>query len=140
MPDGSVLGSLCAIDGEERDWSPEDISALWDLAQIAIDEIMLRLEIAKHREFQSSQMHERELHYQVQAFLANVQSMVDMSGAMTTSLIKFRDALMRLPTLPNQRNPNGIVESQSVESTIEEDVIEPAHNVASNGETGGGGT
>lgn len=29
MPDGSVLGSLCAIDREDREWEPEDISALW---------------------------------------------------------------------------------------------------------------
>jgi GAF domain-containing protein len=52
MRDGSVLGSLCAIDRKDRDWEPEDIAALWDLAQIVMYEIVLRLEMAKRHKKQ----------------------------------------------------------------------------------------
>ena len=84
MPDGSVLGSLCAIDAEERE----------------IDEITLRLDIAKHRELQRSEMRERELHRGMQASLANVETLVEMSVNMATNLKTFRDAMARWRRLP----------------------------------------
>jgi GAF domain-containing protein len=65
MPDGSVLGSLCAIDCEDRDWEPEDISALRDLAQIVMDEIALRLETAKQREPECKDKRDRELYHEL---------------------------------------------------------------------------
>lgn len=40
--DGRVLGSLCAIDGKERDWSPADVRLLEALAEQASAEIVLR--------------------------------------------------------------------------------------------------
>lgn len=100
MPDGSVLGSLCAIDGEGRDWTPEDISALWDLAQIVIDEITLRLEMGKRREAEREQKLARpqklligELHHRVKNSLAVVQSIVEMSVKTATNLLEFREAV-----------------------------------------------
>lgn len=93
MPDGSVLGSLCAIDGEGRDWSPEDISALWDLARILMDEVTLRMAMGKLREAEAKGKLERELHERVKSALATVQSIVDMSTNMATNLMEFRDAM-----------------------------------------------
>jgi GAF domain-containing protein len=93
MPDGSVLGSLCAIDSAGRDWGPEDISALWDLAQIVMDEIALRLEMAKPRETECNQRLQRELDDRAKSFIATVHSIRDMSAKMATSLTEFRDAV-----------------------------------------------
>ncbi len=41
-PDGSVLGALCAIDGEPRAWSESDVAVLQDLAATVMTEIELR--------------------------------------------------------------------------------------------------
>lgn len=40
--DGQVLGSFCAFDTQERQWTPEDLDALQDLAMAAMTEIELR--------------------------------------------------------------------------------------------------
>ena len=104
MPDGSVLGSLCAIDDKDRDWTPEDVSALNDLAQIAMDEIALRLAMAKDRESEWKGKHERELHDRLKGSLAAVQSILDMSANMATSLTQFREAVMaRLTILEDEQ-------------------------------------
>jgi GAF domain-containing protein len=39
--DGEPIGTLCAIDYEPREWSPEDLAALSDLAASAIAELQL---------------------------------------------------------------------------------------------------
>ena len=44
-PDGHVLGSLCAINGEPRPWSSEDVATLTDLAAVAMTEIALRFQL-----------------------------------------------------------------------------------------------
>lgn len=41
--DGNVLGSLCAIDTEPRDWTPADLQLLADLAHDCRNELRLRL-------------------------------------------------------------------------------------------------
>ncbi len=43
MPDGEVLGSLCAIDSEPREWSPQELDTLRDLAESVMTEIRLRV-------------------------------------------------------------------------------------------------
>lgn len=104
MPDGSVLGSLCAIDGEGRDWGPDDISALWDLAQIVMDEIALRLEMGKRREAEAKSKFERELHERAKRSIAAAQSIVEMSTHMAASLLEFRDAVTaRLLTVADEQ-------------------------------------
>ena len=40
--DGRVLGSLCAIDREPRDWSPQDLATLADLTAMCSSELRLR--------------------------------------------------------------------------------------------------
>lgn len=49
--DGSVVGTLCAIDSKPRAWKPEEISLLSDLAAAAMTELERRTlvrELAKH--------------------------------------------------------------------------------------------
>jgi hypothetical protein len=58
------------------------------------------LKIAKHRELQRSEMRERELHRRMQASLANVETLVEMSVNMATNLKTFRDAMARWRRLP----------------------------------------
>jgi signal transduction histidine kinase len=41
-PDGQVLGALCAIDTQPREWRPEDAAALRDLAAVTMGEVALR--------------------------------------------------------------------------------------------------
>lgn len=41
LPDGPVLGSLCAIDGQPRQWSAEEIATVHDLAACVATEITL---------------------------------------------------------------------------------------------------
>ena len=43
MPDGEVLGALCAIDSKPREWTAADLDTLSDLAQSVMTEIRLRL-------------------------------------------------------------------------------------------------
>ena len=43
MPDGEVLGSLCAIDSEPREWTERELETLRDLAESVMTEIRLRL-------------------------------------------------------------------------------------------------
>ena len=42
-PEGHVLGSLCAIDGTPREWTPADIATLEDLAQGVAADLSLRI-------------------------------------------------------------------------------------------------
>jgi len=77
MPDGTVLGSLCAIDTKDRERAPEDISALWDLAQIVMDEILLRLEMAKRRKTESKEKRNDELYNELKGSIAAVHSILE---------------------------------------------------------------
>lgn len=43
------IGSRCATDRENREWELENIRALRDLAEIVLDEIASRLEMAKRQ-------------------------------------------------------------------------------------------
>ena len=42
-PDGQVLGTLCAVDTVAREWTPEQVASLADLAAIASREVALRV-------------------------------------------------------------------------------------------------
>ena len=48
-PDGHVLGSLCAVSGEPRPWSSEDVSVLDDLGAMAMTEIALRFQLQENK-------------------------------------------------------------------------------------------
>ena len=48
--EGHALGSLCAVDSQPRDWSPEEVETLRDLATSVMAEIHLRAEILERVE------------------------------------------------------------------------------------------
>ncbi|WP_249998063.1 PAS domain S-box protein [Actinoplanes sp. M2I2] len=48
-PDGHVLGSFCVVDSVPRQWSPEDLAVLHDLAESAESEVALRLARAEQQ-------------------------------------------------------------------------------------------
>jgi signal transduction histidine kinase len=45
--DGHALGTLCVMDFQVRDWSPDEVSSLTDLAAAVSTEIELRMDIAE---------------------------------------------------------------------------------------------
>jgi GAF domain-containing protein len=136
MTDGSVLGSLCAIDGAGRDWSPDDISALWDLAQIVMDEIALRLEMGKRRKAECEEKLERELHDRIIGSLAAVKSIVNMSAEMATTLIDFREAVVaQFAELPRaERDEGKVVELEASDTSLfSESIASPGLSQRSEG-------
>ena len=58
-PDGSTIGSLCAIDGEPRAWSAEDLAGISEVANLAINEIALRYAENSKRALEAD-LHDRE--------------------------------------------------------------------------------
>lgn len=57
-PGGDVIGAICVIDGEEREWSDEDLLTLGDLAHCVNDEILLRASMVMNQV-----KHERSVRY-----------------------------------------------------------------------------
>lgn len=51
-PDGHVLGSFCAIDGEPRQWSSDDVETLRAIAAGVESEVRLRIEAERRRRLQ----------------------------------------------------------------------------------------
>jgi PAS domain S-box-containing protein len=49
-PDGLVLGSFCVIDHEPREWQPEEIEILEDLAGAAATEVAMRLDMVERQD------------------------------------------------------------------------------------------
>lgn len=50
-PDGQIVGALCAIDDQPREWTPQNLSILTDLAVLVSDQIALRAAL-----FESTQL------------------------------------------------------------------------------------
>ena len=48
-PEGHVLGSLCAIDGEQRTWSPTDVEVLSELAALVMTEVDLQHQLRQRK-------------------------------------------------------------------------------------------
>lgn len=50
---GAVLGSLCAIDSQPREWTDDDIQILTDLSEVVMTEVELRTALNKERELRA---------------------------------------------------------------------------------------
>ncbi len=80
--DGLVLGSLCAIDGEPRSWSADDVANLHDLAAACSSELRLRAAARTARE--AEELAER---YADQVELtADAAEIISAAGDVTTAL------------------------------------------------------
>ncbi|CCD94585.1 putative Sensor histidine kinase (HWE family) with a GAF domain [Bradyrhizobium sp. ORS 375] len=94
LPSGEVIGALCAIDHEPRQWSEDDIAQLTELSEIVMDEIALRTENARRR---SIEQHQRvlvhELNHRVKNTLALVDSVIALSIRADAALAEFGETL-----------------------------------------------
>ena len=86
-PDGEVLGSLCAINGQPRDWSPEDLELMFDLGKIVEDEIELRIQALRAATLaEENAILAREYHHRVKNALSVSAALVQLSRKDATSI------------------------------------------------------
>jgi two-component sensor histidine kinase len=86
-PDKEVIGSLCAINFEPRDWSAKDVELMIDLALIVEDEIALREQARQAITLaQENAILAREYHHRVKNTLAVSAALVTLSGKDATSI------------------------------------------------------
>lgn len=80
-PDGQVLGSLCALNGEAKNWTDEDLATMQDLAAILEDDIALRGQAQVSRQLaEDNAVLAREYHHRVKNVLAVSASLVRLAG------------------------------------------------------------
>ena len=116
LPSGHVIGSLCAIDTSPRPWSDADLKSLSDVADIVMNEIGLRREIAKRRAAEESQeLLIAELHHRVKNTLSTVQALIQLNLRSSPTIEDFRgtiagriESLAKTHTLLTQRRWNAI--------------------------------
>lgn len=86
-PGDEVIGSLCAINLEPRDWTESDVALMIDLAHIVEDEIALREQARKATTLaQENAVLAREYHHRVKNALAVSAALVNLSGRDATSI------------------------------------------------------
>ncbi|MGJ4999486.1 HWE histidine kinase domain-containing protein [Bradyrhizobium sp. HKCCYLS3077] len=94
LPSGEVIGALCAIDHQPRQWSDDDVAQLTELGEIVMDEIALRAENARRR---TIEQHQRvlvhELNHRVKNTLALVDSVIALSIRDDSALSEFGETL-----------------------------------------------
>ena len=87
-PEGEVLGALCTIDADVREWTRDDVERLKDLAEILTAEIATRLRAASLAKLEA-EMSERvaeitrltaEMHHRVGNIFAVILSVTKLSG------------------------------------------------------------
>lgn len=79
-PDGTVIGSLCAIDTVPRVWTAEEQATMADLVDILETELALREEIRRRRTAEAGKLLlMREMEHRVKNSFAKVQAIVSLS-------------------------------------------------------------
>jgi signal transduction histidine kinase len=85
--DGNVLGAVCAIDGEPREWEDEDVALLADLAEMVRTELRLRVSLQEAGELEQSRS-------EMLAMIGHdLRGPLGVVGSMTRMLIKEGDRL-----------------------------------------------
>lgn len=80
-PDGLVLGSLCALSGDAKSWTDDDLATMQDLAAILEDDIALRGQAQASRQLaEDNAILAREYHHRVKNVLAVSSSLVRLAG------------------------------------------------------------
>jgi hypothetical protein len=107
-PDGYGLGTLCVIDREPREVTPDELIILKDLAGIVIDEMELRRStLHSIAELESAaetrEMLLREVHHRVKNNLQMIASMVSLRGRSAAHIpqvaSQFREIQIRIQNL-----------------------------------------
>ena len=79
-PDGTVIGSLCAIDSVPRHWTEGESAVMTDLVDILETELALREEIRHRRVAEAGKLLlMREMEHRVKNSFAKVQAIVSLS-------------------------------------------------------------
>lgn len=85
-PDGQIIGSLCALNGEAREWLEADLATLTDLAAMVDDDLALRAQARRaHDLARDNAILAREYHHRVKNTLAVSAALVRLSGKETLS-------------------------------------------------------
>jgi GAF domain-containing protein len=95
--DGRVLGALCAIDTQPRDWSPDELEVLRDLAWGC--SLQLRLRLAEHAAT-SERARRDELDAALRRSHGRSQMLLDASQAFTNT-VSVQDIQARVDALVN---------------------------------------
>jgi two-component sensor histidine kinase len=127
LPSGHVIGSLCAIDTSPRQWTDADLKSLSDVADIVMNEIGLRHEIARRRRAEESQeLLIAELHHRVKNTLSTVQALIQLNLRSSPSIDDFRgtiagriESLSKTHTLLTQRRWAAIAFRDILKSELE---------------------
>lgn len=86
-PDGQVIGSLCALNSQAREWSEEDLTVMRDLAAVIDDDLALRERASSSDQLaKENAILAREYHHRVKNALAVSASLVKLSGRDATSV------------------------------------------------------
>lgn len=102
-PDGQVIGSLCALGSDRREWTDNDLGIIRDLAALVDEDIALR-ERAKLSDqlAKENALLAREYHHRVKNSLAVSASLVNLSSRDATSVRDLVEkASKRLAALAN---------------------------------------
>lgn len=80
LPDGEVIGSLCAVDHVRRDWTDDEVAAANDLAELVSQQIALRFEVAAREAAENEiRLVARELQHRTRNAFSIVQAVISLS-------------------------------------------------------------
>ncbi|WP_165611763.1 HWE histidine kinase domain-containing protein [Cognatiyoonia koreensis] len=98
-PEGEVLGSLCSIGNQPKNWSERDLAALEDLANMVETELLLR------RSLSDRELVLEELNHRIKNMFAVVGGLVRMTLRESESIEEVGEALeMRMEALARAHN------------------------------------
>ncbi|MEX6507532.1 sensor histidine kinase [Jiella sp. M17.18] len=100
-PSGEVIGTLCAIDHQPRQWTAADRETVQDLLAILSSELALREEVRfRRRAEEQARLMSREMEHRVKNSLSTVQAVISLSVRDTQSPADIRsDLLERVASL-----------------------------------------
>ena len=114
--EGQCIGSLCAIEGQERRWSDDDLSALQDLAELVTTELRLRAAYQAKVDFLARASHElrtplhgilgsTEVALQLDPAGPRSREMVQAANDNARTLLEIVDELLELHKLDSTVEP-----------------------------------
>jgi GAF domain-containing protein len=120
-PDGTTIGSLCAIDSQPRHWGSEELQVLQDLADAVSGEIATRVAAARQRAFVSSASH--QLRTPLTALRLRLEDLSLWPEISTSAAEDLRDALAEIDRL--SQHLSSLLEASRLD-TLEDERVDVA--------------